>query len=120
LFGAEEGCSRQEKEDETRRETEEEERRRRRRRRETEGVTQRSTMKVLRTPEERFAKLPADYACFATNYIEIPAKVDDNDDIDPQLKLRMHYIDEGSRDGEPVLMLHGEPRFHFHPSQLKC
>src|SRR5436305_5407963 len=25
----------------------------------------------------------------------------------------MHYVDEGARDGEPVLMLHGEPSWSY-------
>lgn len=55
-------------------------------------------MEVLRTPEERFENLPG-YP-FAPNYIEIAG-------------LRMHYVDEGPRDAEPVLLLHGEPSWSF-------
>jgi haloalkane dehalogenase len=51
---------------------------------------------VYRTPDERFAGLP-DYA-FEPRYVEHDG-------------LRMHYIDEG--EGEPVLMLHGEPTWAF-------
>lgn len=56
-------------------------------------------MKILRTPEERFADLPG-YP-FEPNHIEIGAG------------LRMHYVDEGPRDGDPVLMLHGEPSWSY-------
>jgi haloalkane dehalogenase len=55
-------------------------------------------MKILRTPEEHFDNLP-DYR-FEPNYIEVDG-------------LRMHYVDEGPRDGETVLMLHGEPSWSF-------
>ena len=55
-------------------------------------------MEVLRTPDERFANLP-DYT-FAPNYIE-------------GADLRIHYVDEGSRNAEPVLLLHGEPSWSF-------
>ena len=56
-------------------------------------------MKKLRTPDERFANLP-DYP-FAPNYAEI------GDD------LRLHYVDEGPRDGAVVLMMHGEPSWSY-------
>ncbi|MCM0001333.1 MAG: haloalkane dehalogenase [Erythrobacter sp.] len=48
----------------------------------------------VRTPEERFADLP-DYP-FAPHYAVIDG-------------LQMHYLDEGPRDGETVLLLHGQP-----------
>lgn len=58
---------------------------------------------VLRTPDERFAALP-DYP-FAPHYAEIP---------DSRFgSLRMHYVDEGPRDGPVALMLHGEPTWSF-------
>ena len=56
-------------------------------------------MKVLRTPDERFANLP-DYP-FASHYHEVVPG------------LRLHYVDEGPRDAKPVLMLHGEPSWSF-------
>lgn len=56
-------------------------------------------MDVLRTPDERFANLP-DYP-FAPHYL----------DVEP--RLRMHFVDEGPRDGTPILMLHGEPTWSF-------
>ena len=59
--------------------------------------------KVLRTPEDRFALL-ADYP-FAANYLEVAGG---------ELgALRMHYVDEGPRDGPVVLMLHGEPTWSY-------
>ena len=53
---------------------------------------------ILRTPDERFENLP-DYN-FAPNYVEIDG-------------LRMHYADEGPRDGAVVLLLHGEPSWSY-------
>lgn len=60
-------------------------------------------MNVLRTPEVRFADLP-DFP-FKPNYLVIR---------DADLgELRMHYVDEGPRDGAVVLCLHGEPTWSF-------
>ena len=56
-------------------------------------------MKVLRTPETRFANL-VDYP-FAPHYHQITPD------------LRLHYVDEGPRDAPPVLMLHGEPTWSY-------
>ena len=58
-------------------------------------------MRVLRTPDERFAALP-DYP-FAPHYVEVAAGDGG--------ALRMHHVDEGR--GAPVLMLHGEPTWSF-------
>ncbi len=55
-------------------------------------------MDILRTPDERFVNLP-NYP-FAPHYSEIDG-------------LRIHYVDEGPRDAEPVLMLHGEPSWSY-------
>ncbi|RLA31545.1 MAG: haloalkane dehalogenase [Gammaproteobacteria bacterium] len=55
-------------------------------------------MKSLRTPDNRFNNLP-DYD-FAPNYLDIDG-------------LRMHYVDEGPKDAEPVLLLHGEPSWSY-------
>jgi haloalkane dehalogenase len=51
---------------------------------------------VYRTPDERFADLPG--FPFEPHYVE-------------QDGLRMHYVDEG--DGDPVLLLHGEPTWSY-------
>lgn len=56
-------------------------------------------MKILRTPEARFANLP-DYP-FAPHYHEVAPG------------LRLHYVDEGPRNAAPVLMLHGEPTWSY-------
>src|SRR5207302_4869304 len=55
-------------------------------------------MNVLRTPDERFAALP-DFP-FAARYVDAGGR-------------RVHHIDEGPRDGEAVLLLHGEPTWSF-------
>ncbi|MEC8485830.1 MAG: haloalkane dehalogenase, partial [Actinomycetota bacterium] len=58
---------------------------------------------VVRTPDERFEALP-DFP-FAPHYVEI-------DDAEGG-RLRVHYVDEGPRDGHTVLLLHGEPSWCF-------
>jgi haloalkane dehalogenase len=58
---------------------------------------------VLRTPEARFEGLP-DFA-YTPRYVEIPSG--------EGTALRMACIDEGPRDAETVLMLHGEPSWSF-------
>ena len=55
-------------------------------------------MKALRTPDARFENLP-DYP-FEPHYVDIAG-------------LRMHYVDEGSADAKPVLLLHGEPSWSY-------
>ena len=60
-------------------------------------------MDTLRTPEERFADLPE--FPFEPHYLEIP----DGDGG----RLRVHYLDEGPADGDPVLLMHGEPSWCF-------
>jgi haloalkane dehalogenase len=60
-------------------------------------------MKLLRTPEDRFANLPGyDYP---PHYLE----TDDDDGG----RLRVHYLDEGPREGQVVLCLHGEPSWSY-------
>lgn len=54
---------------------------------------------VYRTPDDRFTALP-DFP-FEPHYRELASS------------LRVHYIDEGPRDGPPVLMMHGEPSWCF-------
>ena len=53
-------------------------------------------MPVIRTPDERFSKLP-DFP-YAPHYVEVNG-------------LRVHYVDEGK--GETILCLHGEPSWSF-------
>jgi haloalkane dehalogenase len=53
---------------------------------------------VIRTPESRFDNLPG--YDFAPNYTDIDG-------------LRMHYVDEGPRDGRPVVCFHGEPTWAY-------
>lgn len=60
-------------------------------------------MKCLRTPDERFDNLP-DFT-FEPNYIEL----DDTEDG----QLRMHYLDEGPLNADPVLLMHGEPTWCY-------
>lgn len=60
-------------------------------------------MKILRTPDSRFADLP-DFP-FEPRYVEIPSGEGGT--------LRIHHVDEGPREGEVVLMLHGEPSWCF-------
>ena len=60
-------------------------------------------MKVLRTPDERFDGLP-DFP-YEPNYLMVP----DGEGG----RLRIHYVDEGPKDAEPVLMMHGEPSWSF-------
>ncbi len=55
-------------------------------------------MKTLRTPDERFDNLPG--CDFDPNYVDVDG-------------LRMHYVDEGPRDGAVVLLLHGEPSWSY-------
>jgi len=60
-------------------------------------------MHVLRTPDERFDDLPG--FPFAPHY----AEVDDGEGG----SLRVHYLDEGPADGDPVLLMHGEPSWCY-------
>ncbi len=53
-------------------------------------------MNIYRTPDERFVRLP-DYT-FASHYVDVD-------------EIRMHYVDEG--EGDPILLLHGEPTWSF-------
>ena len=56
-------------------------------------------MNAYRTPDARFAALP-DFP-FAPHYFELSSG------------LRLHYLDEGPRNGPVVLMMHGEPSWCF-------
>lgn len=57
----------------------------------------------MRTPDARFAGLEG-YP-FAPHYLEVTAT--------DAPALRMHYVDEGPRDGPPVVLLHGEPTWSY-------
>lgn len=60
-------------------------------------------MTVLRTPDECFDDLTG--FPWEPRYLEIQ-----DDDLGP---LRIHYLDEGPRDGPVVLCLHGEPTWSY-------
>ncbi len=60
------------------------------------------TINALRTPDERFDNLPG--WDFAPNYIE---------DLPGYEGLRMHYVDEGPKDGTTFLCIHGEPSWSY-------
>lgn len=58
---------------------------------------------ILRTPDERFARLPG--FAFSARYAE---------DLPGFAGLRMHYVDEGPRDAPATfLCLHGEPTWSY-------
>ncbi len=61
-------------------------------------------MKLLRTPQNRFADLP-DYP-FAPHYLTVTDRWE-------QVGIRIHTIDEGDSGAQVVLMLHGEPSWSF-------
>lgn len=64
----------------------------------TEILFTKSGQPFVRTPEEYFDNLP-DFN-YSQNYIFING-------------LRMHYIDEGPRNGEVILLLHGQPTWSY-------
>src|SRR6516225_5816386 len=53
---------------------------------------------IFRTPDDRFERLPG--YDFAPHYAEIDG-------------LRLHYVDEGAREGAPILCFHGEPTWAY-------
>ena len=57
-----------------------------------------TTSEIYRTPDERFQDLPG--YDFAPNYVDVDG-------------LRMHYLDEGPRNGKPVVCFHGEPSWAY-------
>ena len=57
-----------------------------------------SVGEIVRTPEAAFENLP-DYP-FSPNYVD-------------SLGYRIHYIDEGPRDGQVVLLMHGQPSWSY-------
>ena len=60
-------------------------------------------MEYVRTPEECFENL--DGYPFSPNYLQI-------DDTEGGT-LRVHYLDEGPRDGAVVLLMHGQPVWSY-------
>jgi len=61
-------------------------------------------MEFLRTPAHRFLNLP-DYP-FEAHHVQVGSSAGSP-------PLRMHYVDEGPRNGPVVLMLHGEPSWSY-------
>ena len=55
-------------------------------------------MKLLRTPDERFENLP-DFP-YEPNYLMVD-------------EIRIQYVDEGPKDAEVILLMHGEPSWSF-------
>lgn len=55
-------------------------------------------IEYVRTPDSQFENL--DGYTYEPNYVEIDG-------------LRMHYIDEGPKDGEIILLLHGQPAWSY-------
>jgi haloalkane dehalogenase len=60
-------------------------------------------MKTLRTPDDRFRNLSG-YP-FDPNYVEVSDGEGGS--------LRIHYVDEGPEEGDPVLLMHGEPSWSY-------
>jgi len=67
------------------------------------GTAKAKLMKVLRTPDARFEGL-ADYP-FEPHYTEI--------DIDEDMPLRIHHLDEGDPNAPLILLLHGQPSWSY-------
>lgn len=60
-------------------------------------------MEFVRTPDECFENL-ADYP-FAASYVDVSDQEGGT--------LRMAFVDEGPRDGQPVVMIHGNPTWSY-------
>ncbi len=57
-----------------------------------------TTAETIRTPEERFANL-TDYP-YSPNYVDVEG-------------YRIHYVDAGPRDGDLILLMHGQPSWSY-------
>ncbi|HMZ58733.1 MAG TPA: haloalkane dehalogenase, partial [Leptospiraceae bacterium] len=57
-------------------------------------------MEFLRTPEEQFQNLEG-YS-FSPQYLTVSEN-----------GMRMHYIEEGNKNGETILLMHGEPSWSY-------
>lgn len=62
-------------------------------------------MKTIRTPDDRFDDLPG--FPYVPNYAEMPADGTDG------ATLRVHYLDEGPADADPIVLMHGEPTWSY-------
>jgi haloalkane dehalogenase len=60
-------------------------------------------MQVLRTPDAAFADI-SEYP-FAPHYLNVTA--------DDGTRLRIHYVDDGTSDAGPILLMHGEPSWSY-------
>jgi haloalkane dehalogenase len=60
-------------------------------------------MKKLRTPESQFENLPG--YNFEPHYLDV--------DDGAGGSLRMHYLDEGDRNGQTILLMHGQPSWSY-------
>ena len=60
-------------------------------------------METLRTPDARFENLPG--WPFAPHYTDVPDGEGGS--------LRIHHVDEGPREGEVVLCMHGQPTWSY-------
>jgi len=71
-------------------------------------------MRILRTPDERFADLP-DFP-YSPHYAQIPEGIGEQSPLIGERsdgEIRMAYLDEGDADAPVVVMLHGEPSWSF-------
>ena len=68
----------------------------------TSAAAQEARTGVFRTPDERFEDLQ-DYP-FEPHDVEVDRELG---------KLRMHYVDVGPKDGEPILLMQGKPSWSY-------
>ena len=60
-------------------------------------------MKILRTPDESFEGI-TDFP-YQPNYTNIRTR--------DGSELRIHHIDEGPKDANPIILFHGEPAWSY-------